>query len=1008
MTEYDQMMFDLAEMMLGESAEYVRCRDAIVSKYQGMMADADGRYRSQVQNAESGNRSHQSRIMSESKEKEDRIGWFRQQTAEITGRLMSNNGFKKRYSEGGGSPDYTLSTIPTKVEEYRDAAEAILGAKGLKKTMLKKDIENAVIIARSLEMSFDKVHGEVVREREQGLRDNESLGNTQMSELSSSHSRSRDEIASAFESELAALDNQTAGYVKSLTESREYRASLSLASVPKIGSLRVETELDGIGTYDIPVCLDRYGTCSYCVVGDSDRQITIQNMIGALLKEYGTEKVRIFLADLQTSGLPYSPFVSKMGGEEGYFGKVATNQRSFEELLGRLVDRIDDITQKLSPVDGISSLRDLNTIHEADVPSAFLFIISTPTGISRSSVDLLSKIVRNGHRCGVHVVLSLVEDPLSDGSSLLDPLLGEFTVLVSSRDGSTIVNNGLRYRFVPTNYDIHEVVSICQENLKKQQSREIDTGAIIPPESQWMSGDSSESLTIPIGVTKTGPVSIELGTGTTHHVLIAGNSGSGKTGLLHSIITSACVRYDPDELNIYLLDFKEGVEFADYDKHRVQQVKLISLSCVQEFAENIFRSILDEIQRRSNLLKSAHVSDLKSYRALGNSMPRLLVIIDEFQFIFDSSENPRLANSCAALYDKIVRIGRSFGVHTIMATQNVSALSNSSLQRGTLQQLVTRILLGRPISEPDAQFMLSDHSGDVKLIDRNFGTGVINYTGGSDASTKFDVAWIPPGERGAILDSVHDMLQSKGQIYEAKMYDLNESPSTSELVPCPEEFVGSLVLGKSLRIDPQYASMEWKGEPGDNLLVLCTEKEQVDLTDTVLKSFLADASTLAFIANSKWSGDTSAYGGRLAISGTADGSDDALKRAIGLLDMRKSANVRTGRILVIVNDPTMISGVNIDAYESDMSEVAKGLIRLLESGPMFGFCTILTFNSMAYFKRVSRSIDPYASHRLAGEVGAEAVSNFIGTGVAVGDNEFAYRPSSGTVSKIIRMRAEGD
>ena len=504
MTEYDQMMFDLAEMMLGESAEYVRCRDTIVSKYQGMMADADGRYRAQVQNAESGNRSHQSRIMSESKEKEDRIGWFRQQAAEITGRLMSNSGFKKRYSEGGGSPDYTLSTIPTKVEEYRDAAEAILGAKGLKKTMLKKDIENAVIIARSLEMSFDKVHGEIVREREQGLRDNESLGNTQMSELSSIHSRSRDEIASAFESELAALDNQTAGYVKSLTESREYRASLSLASVPKIGSLRVETELDGIGTYDIPVCLDRYGTCSYCVVGDSDRQVMIQNMIGALLKEYGMERVRIFLADLQTSGLPYSPFVSKMGGEEGYFGKVATNQRSFEELLGRLVDRIDDITQKLSPVDGISSLRDLNTIHEADVPSAFLFIISTPTGISRSSVDLLSKIVRNGHRCGVHVVLSLVEDPLSDGSSLLDPLLGEFTVLVLSREGSTIVNNGLRYRFIPTNYDIHEVVSVCQENLKKQQSREIDTGAIIPPESQWMSGDSSESLTIPIGVTKTG------------------------------------------------------------------------------------------------------------------------------------------------------------------------------------------------------------------------------------------------------------------------------------------------------------------------------------------------------------------------------------------------------------------------------------------------------------------------------------------------------------------------
>ena len=52
-----------------------------------------------------------------------------------------------------------------------------------------------------------------------------------------------------------------------------------------------------------------------------------------------------------------------------------------------------------------------------------------------------------------------------------------------------------------------------------------------------------------------------LGKGTSQHVLIAGKTGSGKSTLLHALITNVALRYSPDEVELYLIDFKKGVEF---------------------------------------------------------------------------------------------------------------------------------------------------------------------------------------------------------------------------------------------------------------------------------------------------------------------------------------------------------------------------------------------------------------------------------------------------------------
>ncbi len=80
-----------------------------------------------------------------------------------------------------------------------------------------------------------------------------------------------------------------------------------------------------------------------------------------------------------------------------------------------------------------------------------------------------------------------------------------------------------------------------------------------------MESDSRRGIRVPLG--RSGATkfqNLELGRGTSQHVLIAGKTGSGKSTLFHAMITNLALHYSPDELEVYLIDFKKGVEFKVY------------------------------------------------------------------------------------------------------------------------------------------------------------------------------------------------------------------------------------------------------------------------------------------------------------------------------------------------------------------------------------------------------------------------------------------------------------
>src|SRR6185295_2180959 len=201
---------------------------------------------------------------------------------------------------------------------------------------------------------------------------------------------------------------------------------------------------------------------------------------------------------------------------------------------------------------------------------------------------------------------------------------------------------------------------------------EVPFTSIAPAAGNWWTEDSRGGLSVPLG--RAGATRLQhlrLGHGTSQHVLIAGKTGSGKSTLLHTLVTNAALRYSPDELEMYLVDFKKGVEFKTYVTHELPHARVVAVESEREFGLSVLRKLDAELTRRGQMFREAGAQDVAGFRKLapGTTLPRVLLIVDEFQEFF--VEDDKLAQEASLLLDRLVRQGRAFGLHVVLGSQSL-------------------------------------------------------------------------------------------------------------------------------------------------------------------------------------------------------------------------------------------------------------------------------------------------------------------------------------------------
>lgn len=192
-----------------------------------------------------------------------------------------------------------------------------------------------------------------------------------------------------------------------------------------------------------------------------------------------------------------------------------------------------------------------------------------------------------------------------------------------------------------------------------------------------------KAMVIPVGSSENGElVDFTIDTVSHIHCFIIGQSGTGKSVFLHDVIIGAMAKYSPDDLELYLMDFKiGGVEFNRYRNEKHVKALLVDNSDIQITLE-ILRDISNKMRERGKQLRASGVSNIVEYNQVNptKKMPRIVFIADECHVMFPTmnSKDTKLYREISEILQKIAKEGRSQGVHLVLATQTIAQAEISS------------------------------------------------------------------------------------------------------------------------------------------------------------------------------------------------------------------------------------------------------------------------------------------------------------------------------------------
>ncbi|MGC8559082.1 MAG: FtsK/SpoIIIE domain-containing protein [Phycisphaerae bacterium] len=436
-------------------------------------------------------------------------------------------------------------------------------------------------------------------------------------------------------------------------------------------------------------------------------------------------------------------------------GRIWTQPDQIEQRLSHMTEHMETVIQKYLRNE-FPTIDDYNAqAGELAEPYRFLVVADFPSGFGPDALRRLDAIAATGARCGVYVLLSSEREQSGDAAVTLDKLLSHCVVLTQAEGGFQWRDDifgkfPLTLDTSPTETVMTTLLDQVGKAAKASQHVEVSFETIAPKESQWWTGNSTADLTVAIGrMGATRLQMLRLGKNVAQHALLAGKTGSGKSTLLHVLVTNLAMWYSPDEVELYLIDFKKGVEFKTYAAHRLPHARAIAVESDREFGLSVLERLDAELARRGELFRAAGVQDLPSYRrTTGKPMPRTILVIDEFQEFF--TEDDTLAQQAGLLLDRLVRQGRAFGVHLLLGSQTVGG--TSGLARSTLGQMAVRIAL--QVSDADSQLILGDNNSAAKLLSRP-GAAIYNDAGGLiEANSPFQVAWLSDEKRDEFLEAV--------------------------------------------------------------------------------------------------------------------------------------------------------------------------------------------------------------------------------------------------------------
>jgi hypothetical protein len=613
------------------------------------------------------------------------------------------------------------------------------------------------------------------------------------------------------------------------------------------------------------------------------------------------------------------------------------DSKRLSELLEELSDHIRRVHTRVL-VDGQPSLAALADATAArSEPWRIAVLVGNRAGLREEDLRQLQRVARNGLACGIQLVL--VDLPVT----LSAPV--ETVKLTEAGPGSALCSMSGPHAVVTLDPPLpREQVSrachtICDE-YERWRSRVGSFRDLLPP-NIWKA-QSTAGLRAPVGFADGLPVELAL-CDASPHALVGGPSGSGKTNLLLTLIGSLTARYSPAELELYLLDFKEGVSFAQFTPGRKDQTWLpharlvgVNINTDREFGLALLQFLSEEMRRRAEAAKEHEVAKLEDLRAADEHgrWPRIVAMIDEFQYLF--AEQDSVTRQAVTLLEDVARRGRSQGIHLVLCSQDVSGIEAFWGRPAIFEQFVLRVAL------PRARRVLANLNDATLDLPRWH--AVINHESGIRHGN--EIARIPDGTAPGTVDTLQQQLWQRrpAGLAEPRLFDGGRRPQLSELIGGARLERGTgppvALLGQVIDVAGSAAGVPMPATPGRNLAVISSGIDDAARVLGAAALSLAsqhEPGTAAFTIGVPVA-EAGALAGSVVESLRGDGHVVDEVGLPGIADrLRSLAAEVAGRLTGPARSPHYVVLYAVDAAEATLQRAGQEALRLLlHRGPETG------------------------------------------------------------------------
>jgi hypothetical protein len=428
-------------------------------------------------------------------------------------------------------------------------------------------------------------------------------------------------------------------------------------------------KIGNFNTVTKPFCIP-FGEKNLCFIFDNNNKRLIHQQIELIgfqiLTRITHELVSFTIIDLSIES--NTPYLQKLKTV-----KTLRQSKHLENEIEKLVDKAIYIdTNVLQPN---QNLIEYNATSKFKEPYHFILLLNFPNNCSEQYLSLLYPLM-NSTRTGFNFIIAFDNNYLSQN---LDNLysykdlhlnikeLPKQFLTFYQRNNSNSVNLPELQRFI-TNFNGYSYSQYNEMELSKLVSKYNERLKVAD------NSGLNDFISIPIGYCGRELAYFELGAKTgIYHAMIGGTTQQGKTTLINNIIIQIAENYSPDQIRLFLFDYKKGLGFDIFENHPNVQVLMLDNNNF-DAAISVLDTLGNEMDRRFNLFSAEskrtknQIDNIARYKQSSNKpLPHLMMIIDEAHKPF--MQDYDIYSKFNYYLEQIVREGGAYGIHVVLITQ---------------------------------------------------------------------------------------------------------------------------------------------------------------------------------------------------------------------------------------------------------------------------------------------------------------------------------------------------